>query len=116
MRLHLNVDYVDLITEPGPDDVIAARRDAASEIYKKVRFSVRAHNPVAIAVAGHFDCLANAASREEHLNQIRKAVGEVQSWGGIRVMGLWVNEWGWIDLIVDTGQKPEPVSYPQYPL
>lgn len=47
MKLHLNVDYVDLITEPGPDEVIAARRDAASEIYKKVRFSVRVHNPVA---------------------------------------------------------------------
>jgi protoporphyrinogen oxidase len=103
MRLHLNVDYVDLITEPGPDKVLALETEAAAAIIKKVKFSVSAHDPSAIAIAAHHDCLGNPVSREEHLDMVRQAVTKIQSLGmGVRVVGLWVNEWGWVDLIADT--------------
>jgi hypothetical protein len=115
MRLHLNVDYVDLITEPGADKAIATRSDVAAAILKKVRFSARAHNPVAIAIAGHNDCLANPVSREEHLEHIREAARELQALNiGVRIVGLLVSEWGWVDLIVDTEQRWEAISYQQY--
>jgi hypothetical protein len=115
IRLHLNVDYVDLITEPGPDKVLALGTDAAFAILDKVKFSVSVHDPVALAIAGHNDCLANPAPRDVHLDQIRKAVANIHSLSaGIRVIGLWVNEWGWVDLIVDTEQSHEAISYQQY--
>ena len=112
IRLHLNVEYVDLITEPGADNVLALETDATAAIRAKVIFSARAHNPAAIAIAAHHDCLANPVSREEHWVQIREAVRTISSWGiGLRIVGLWVNEWGWVDLILDTEERHETFSY-----
>jgi hypothetical protein len=106
MKLHLNVDYVDLITEPGPDKALAVATDATATVFKKVRFSASAHNPVAVAIAGHHDCIANPVSKEEHLVQIKDAVRIIIGWGiRIRTIGLWVNEWNWVDVVHDTDGK-----------
>ena len=106
MKLHLNVDYVDLITEPGPDKALALATDAAATVFKKVRFSASAHNPVAVAIAGHHDCIANPESKEEHFVQIKDAVRIIIGWGiRIRTIGLWVNEWNWVDVVHDTDGK-----------
>jgi len=102
IRLHLNVEYVDLITEPGADKILALETDIAPVVRAKVEFSARVHDPVALIIAGHHDCLANPVSREEHIEQIREAVKRIHSWGIVaRAVGIWVNEWGWVDLILD---------------
>jgi hypothetical protein len=59
VKLHLNVDYVDLITEPGPDGALVLSTDIRARIFEKVSFSVKVHNPAAIAIAGHSGCIAN---------------------------------------------------------
>jgi len=106
MKLHLNVDYVDLITEPGPDKALALATDVTATVLKKVRFSASVHNPVALAIAGHHDCIANPVSKEEHFVQIKEAVGIIMAWGiRIRTIGLWVNEWNWVDVVHDTEGK-----------
>ena len=108
LKLYCHVRWVDLITEPGPDLVLTAGDPATLEtIRHKVSFSVRAHGSHVVAVSGHHDCAANPASHEEHLAQIRRSADIVAGWGlPVRVVGLWVNEWGWVDLVCEVGSAP----------
>lgn len=101
LKLNFQVRYVDAINEPamvkvltqGPTESIAAIKDRAT-------ISVQAHQSRVIAVAGHHDCARNPVSREEHATQIARAVEVVTAWGWpVQVVGLWVNEFGWIDVI-----------------
>ncbi|MBI4199747.1 MAG: hypothetical protein HY535_04675 [Chloroflexi bacterium] len=86
------VDFVDMVTEPGPDKALAtgdARlRDA---LRAKVQVSINAHHSRVVAIAGHHNCAANPASREEHQAQVRQGARLIASWGlPVRVVGLWV--------------------------
>jgi hypothetical protein len=104
IKLHLNVDHVDLITEPGPDKVLSSGpRTVVDDMIRKVAFSVRNHFSPVVVLAGHDLCAANAATREEHIEQIKDGVEVVLSYQlRVRVIGLWVGEWGSIELIWDT--------------
>ncbi|MGF7184318.1 hypothetical protein GGQ84_000401 [Desulfitispora alkaliphila] len=89
------VDYVDVITEPGCDKVLAERSNhyALEAIRKSVNISLNKHQSKVLAVAGHYDCAGNPVSKNEHLQQIMLAVETVKSWDlpGV-VIGLWVDE------------------------
>lgn len=103
MRLHLNVDYVDMITEPGADKVLDEGPDEIVDaLYRKLKLSVRAHLSRTAAVVGHHDCAANPVSREKHYRQISAGVERIQGWGlGVNVIGLWANEYGSIDVVCE---------------
>lgn len=103
MRIHLNVDYVDMITEPGVDKVLTKGPNETIEaLYQKLHLSVRAHHSKTAAVVGHHDCAANPVSKEEHYRQISAGVERIQGWGlGVKVIGLWVNEYGSIDVVCE---------------
>lgn len=107
LRLNCNVDYVDLITEPGVDKCLAQEvTDVIASIKRKVELGLKVHAASVIAVAGHHDCIANPVSREEHLELISEGVRVVTSWGlPVRVLGLYVNEWRSIDVVVDTDDR-----------
>jgi carbonic anhydrase len=94
LKDNLKVDYVDVITEPGMDKLMAEGSLSAREaIRQKVMISVNVHDSHAIAVVGHDDCAGNPVSQEAHLKQIRRGVDAVKTWvRGIEVLGLWVNE------------------------
>lgn len=89
-----SVDYVDTVTAPGVDNVLAQEQsDQLAALRQSVAISVNAHNSRMIVVAGHFGCAAFDADREQHVTAIRKAVQVVQSWGlNVHVVGLWVND------------------------
>jgi hypothetical protein len=101
MKMMFLARYVDTITEPGPDKVLTqGPRESVESIRRNVALSANAHGSRAVAIAGHHDCAANPVSKEEHLRLIRKAVEVVASWGlPVRVVGLWVNEWWWVELV-----------------
>lgn len=85
------VDYVDMITEAGIDGIMAKYHRAS--IKNRLSISVEKHNSRAIAVVGHYDCAGNPVSREEHINDIKRAMELVRSWNfKVEVIGLWVNE------------------------
>ncbi len=109
MKLHANVHYVDLITEPGPDKLISAGSTyAVDEVVRKVSFSLTHHASTVVAVTGHHDCAANAATKEEHIEQILEGVRVVLSYRlNARVLGLWLSEWESVELVWDT-QEREP--------
>jgi len=86
-----SVDFVDVITEPGIDKMVAENLDLES-IKTKVSISINAHKSGLIVVSGHYDCAGNPVSDEEHISQIRKGVEVISSWGlNVKVVGIWVD-------------------------
>lgn len=113
IRLHVTVDHVDLITEPGPDKVFSeGPAHLVDDVMRKVLFSVRHHFSPVVALAGHDNCAANGASREEHIKQIMEGVEVILSYNlKVRVLGLWLNEWGSVELLWDTQVKENLQSF-----
>lgn len=107
MKMHMNVEYVDLVTEPGPDKVISEGTTyVVDEIVRKAKFSVQHHASPVVALCGHHDCAANHATREEHIEQILEGVRVLLSYHfNVRVLGLWLNEFNSVELVWDTQEK-----------
>jgi hypothetical protein len=101
LRRHSGADFVDLVTEPGADLVLADHEHPGRcQIAERLRVSLSAHHPSVIAVVGHADCAANPADACTHQRQIAGAVDEVRSWNvGIPVLGLWVDPAGLVQPI-----------------
>lgn len=96
-----SVDYVDTITEPGVDKMVAEDFNLES-IKSKIAISINAHKSQLIVVSGHHDCAANPVSDEDHFSLIKKDVEVISSWNlGVKVLGVWVdNSWN-VNLIKD---------------
>jgi carbonic anhydrase len=113
VKLHTNVDYVDLVTEPGPDKVLSSGpSNLLEDIIRRARFSVLHHQSPVVAVTGHHDCAANDADREEHIEQILEGVRVVLAHQlGVRILGLWLNEWHSVELVWDTQTRQAPTNF-----
>jgi carbonic anhydrase len=91
-RIQIPIDFVDVITEPGIDRMVAENLDLES-IKNKVGISINAHKSELIVVSGHYDCAGNPVSDEEHISQIRKGIEVISSWGlNVKVVGIWVDD------------------------
>lgn len=101
LRARYGLDYVDIVSEPGPDKLLADGWPGdIAPVRTKVGFSVKAHASGLIAVSGHYDCAGNPASAEEHWEQIREGVRQARSWGfPADVIGLWLDDRWQIEVI-----------------
>ena len=87
-----SIDFVDAITEPGVDGIMAENLDLES-IKTKVGISINAHKSKLVVVSGHYDCAGNPVSDEKHISQIKKGVEVISSWGlNVKVIGIWVDD------------------------
>ena len=92
IKENFSVDYVDTITEPGIDKLVADNTDLES-IKIKVGISINKHESELIVVSGHYDCAGNPVSNEEHITQIKKGMEVISSWNlGVKVVGVWVDD------------------------
>ena len=90
-----HVDYVDMITEPGPDKaLVAGQREQLESIRTRALISVKAHGSSIIVVAGHYDCAGNPVEPEQHQSQLRDAIRVVRSWDLPldKVVALWIGK------------------------
>ncbi|OGN97881.1 MAG: hypothetical protein A2Z77_02005 [Chloroflexi bacterium RBG_13_51_36] len=95
LKRQYGVDYVDMITEPGPERLLAERKDRRSieSIGKRLELSVTRHNSKLVAIVGHHDCAGNPADKETQPKQILAAIRTVQSWfSDIEVIGFRIGE------------------------
>lgn len=95
LKKRFGAAYVDTITEPGPNAILASGTDARSveSIMRRLRISVDHHKSVGIAVVGHHDCAGNPAPRRDQAQQTLKAVRRLQQeFPGLPVIALWVDE------------------------
>ncbi|MDP8299548.1 MAG: hypothetical protein P9L88_06580 [Candidatus Tantalella remota] len=91
-----DVDYVDMITEMGPNKILAEgqEEDTIASFKKKVAVSVEKHGSTLIAVAAHHDCAGNPASDDIQKKQLLKSIKVVTSWGFPvkKIIALWLDE------------------------
>lgn len=95
LKRQYRVDYIDMITEPGPERLLAEGKDqtAIESIQKKVEISVTRHNSELAAIVGHHDCAGNPVDKKTQLEQILTAIKTVESWNfEVEVIGLRVDE------------------------
>ncbi len=95
LRQKYNADYVDTITEPGPNKIIAENKDVQTilSIRKRVEISVEKHGSRIIAIVGHFDCVGNPVDKAKHLEQLNDSARLIESWNlNIEIIKLWVDE------------------------
>jgi hypothetical protein len=90
------IQYWDNVLAPGIDGLLAGMgvgtltcdgfemlaADRLSSIKLDATISLSKHNSQQIIIVGHHDCAGNPVSRAEHLEQIKKSVEVVRSWGG----------------------------------
>jgi len=106
MKENISVDYVDSITEPGPDKTLSeGSTHRIAWIKSSLLISVEGHHSRTVAVVGHFDCAANPGPKEMHLKQLKKCVEVLKEWNlPARILGLWVNENWEVEKVYDDQQ------------
>lgn len=95
LRSQYGVDYVDMVTEPGPVRFLAEGKDpwVSASIQRRLEISVHHHRSEVVAIAGHHDCAGNPVPKKTQLEQILAAIKTVEGWNfKARVVGLWVDE------------------------
>ena len=95
MKKMYQADYIDMITEPGPNKILAENKPdpVINSLKKKVEISVNKHKSTCVAIIGHFDCAGNPVEKETQVHQIHEAIQTVHSWGlKVTVIGLWIDE------------------------
>ena len=94
VRQHFDVDFVDMVTEPG---IVANLHPGALEAE---RLSVEAHDSQGIAVVAHANCAGNPIPDGEQKNQcLGRAQSFAQSWPLLEVLPLWVLDDGTVQII-----------------
>ena len=88
-------EYVDLITEPGPNAILAQDPYGATARYieNRLRISIRNHQSVGIAIAAHHDCAGNPADDNQQKNQTLAAARLLRrKYTSIPVIALWIDQ------------------------
>jgi carbonic anhydrase len=95
LRKRFNVDYVDSITEAGPNLILSEDKNINSiqAILDRLKISVENHNSVGIAIVGHYDCAGNPAPQDNQIMHIQMAIKLLrQRYQDIEIIGLWVDK------------------------
>ncbi|MFD2923646.1 carbonic anhydrase [Halobacillus naozhouensis] len=93
MKGKFSVDYIDMITEAGPNKVLLEGTEREIESIKsRVQVSYEAHGSEVVAIVGHYGCAGNPVPKDELLSQIEKSVEKIKGWElEVKVLGLYVN-------------------------
>ena len=95
LKDHFGAEYVDVVSEPGPNRILADGSDtsALESIERRLRMSVEHHHSVGVAVVGHHDCAGNPSPEAEQTHHTLAAVGRIRSmFGQLPVIALWVDQ------------------------
>ncbi len=103
VKNYAHVDYVDMVTEPGPNKILAENSNTAiiENIKKRVAVSVNHHGAKIIAVVGHFGCAGNPVEKEDQITHLQEAKKTVESFGfDAEIILLWVNgDWKTVEKV-----------------
>jgi len=95
LKKRFNVKYVDIISEPGPNAILAKNTNSSlvKSILDRIEISLSKNLSVGIAVVGHHDCKGNPEGKEEQISSIWKAKKHLRTFfNNVEIIGLWVNE------------------------
>jgi len=89
------LDYIDTITEPGPEKILTRDRpEQVESIKSRVLISVNKHGSKTIFISAHHDCAGNPVSKDEHIKQVRECIRIIKSWKlpVKTIAGAWIDE------------------------
>ena len=95
LQKRFDAEYVDSITEPGPNLILAKQTniDIVESVFNRLKISIEKHVSVGIAVAAHHDCAANPANEQDQAEHTLDAVKCIKlRYPDIETIGLWINE------------------------
>jgi len=80
LKEKFNVESVDSITEAGPSLILSEGKDTTTiqAILGRLNISIKQHNSLGIAIAGHHDCAANPAPQNDQIIHIQKSIQFLQ--------------------------------------
>jgi hypothetical protein len=105
IKENYGVDYVDMVTEPGPNKIICDKNECdmavIEDIKKRVAISVEQHGSKVVAITGHFGCAGNPAPKEEQIQQLKKCKEAVEAFGfPVEVVLLWIEgDWQTVEKV-----------------
>ncbi len=108
IQKNFSVDYVDMITMPGPNKILAEGKEKPliEFIQNCLEISLFRHHSELVAVTGHYDCAGNPGDEAIQSRDIIKAMGVVASWfSNIKIIGLWVDVNWQVNLIASRWGK-----------
>jgi carbonic anhydrase len=86
------VDFVDVITEAGMDNVLSNQKDI-TEVLRSIEISVNVNKSTRLFVVGHYDCRGNPVEENVHRHEISNALKRLKThWPHHEIVGLWVNK------------------------
>ena len=103
IKEHYPVDFVDVITEAGMDQVLSNQEDIR-EVLRSISISVNVNKSTRLFVVGHYDCRGNPVDEKVHLQEISNAVKRLREhWPTIEIVGLWVNSSWKVETVANNG-------------
>ncbi|MBT8346241.1 MAG: hypothetical protein KJO28_08040 [Desulfofustis sp.] len=94
LKERFKVDYVDVVSEPGPNKILAdgINQQLLESIWTRVEISITKHNSKGIAIIGHHDCAGNPVDESAQHPHTAAAVRRIRDrFGPVPVIGLWVD-------------------------
>ena len=92
MKERTGAEYIDVITEAGPDRILASTATASRLILERILISRDKHDSKDLAVVAHHDCAGNPVTREQHLADLKRAARILSTWNlEMKLLLLWVN-------------------------
>ena len=86
--------FVDLITEPGPNLILAEQKPEilVDSVLDRLKISVEKHQSKQIAIVGHHDCAGNPNSEKEQIEHLKKSIEFIKTFYPTHeIIGLWVD-------------------------
>jgi hypothetical protein len=107
----LSVDYVDMITEPGPNKLLSENKnnDAIKLLREKAAISIEKHGLDIVAIVGHYNCAANPENEENQKKQLLESLKTISFWrlDLKRIVALWLNSSFTPTIVSTIDIKPE---------
>lgn len=94
LQKRLEAIHVDMITEPGPNKILAEGIDAVAvgAIQRRIDISLEKHGSKNIAIVGHEDCGGNPSEKLVQFEQLRAARRFLkETYPNIQAIALWVD-------------------------
>ena len=95
LKENYNISYVDTITEPGPNKILAENKNIISvnSIVKRIKISINSHDSKLIAISGHYDCAGNPVDKALQKKQTKTSILFLEAtYPDIEIIGLWIDK------------------------
>lgn len=89
------IDYIDMITEAGPNGILHRRDNPATvdSILRRIDVSVHHHESIGLAVVGHHDCAGDPGDKAHQIEDVTGAIAYLHShYPDLPIIGLWIDE------------------------